>query len=88
MPQLTAPDQEGEILGGSSASLEVVRQRASGSPVGLGRASSAWLFGVSALDSLAVSITVVGMLLVTAVASYLPARGAATVDPVVALRHD
>jgi hypothetical protein len=52
-----------------------------------GRALQAVLFNVSALDPVALGATVLVMLVVMAGAAYLPARRAARVDPVVAMRE-
>lgn len=55
---------------------------------GLARLVSEMLFGVSPLDPVAFGGTVAVLALVAAVASYVPARRAARVNPVVALRTD
>jgi ABC-type lipoprotein release transport system permease subunit len=46
------------------------------------------LFGVAPLDPLALSTVAVVLMATAAVACYVPARRAARMDPVVALRHD
>ena len=59
-----------------------------GLSAGVTRFATRFLFGVSALDPL--TFVTVGLVLLgaTAVASYLPARRATRVDPVVALRYE
>ena len=56
--------------------------------IGLSQVLTALLYGVGARDPL--TFTGAGVLLagVTVVACWLPARRAARVDPIVALRHD
>lgn len=49
---------------------------------------SSQLFGLTALDPVAISIAVVVLAAVTVVAGYVPARWAAKVDPIVALRNE
>jgi ABC-type lipoprotein release transport system permease subunit len=49
---------------------------------------SALLYGVSPMDPLTFGSVAVGLSLVALLASYLPARRAARVDPVVALRFE
>jgi predicted permease len=56
--------------------------------VGLTRLMSALLYGVSPMDPLTFGSVAVGLSLVALLASYLPARRAARVDPVVALRFE
>jgi predicted permease len=46
------------------------------------------LFGVSPLDPGAAAAATVALILIAALAAYLPARRAAAVDPMVALRHE
>jgi len=53
-----------------------------------GRALSSLLYGVSPRDPLVLFVAVLVPVVVAAVASYLPARRASRVDPVIALRHE
>jgi putative ABC transport system permease protein len=55
---------------------------------GLTRSLASMLFGVTATDPITYVVLAAVMLLVAAVASYLPARKALRVDPVTALRGD
>ncbi len=74
----------GEIL------LTVGTGVAAGVPLGLAavRLVSAKLFGVRPADPEALTVAILLMISVAAVASYLPARRAAGVDPMTALRCD
>jgi ABC-type antimicrobial peptide transport system permease subunit len=54
--------------------------------VGLTRLMSTLLFGVSALDPVTYAGAALGLGSVALLASYLPARRAARIDPVIALR--
>ncbi|MDQ3349555.1 MAG: FtsX-like permease family protein, partial [Acidobacteriota bacterium] len=53
-----------------------------------GQTVAAMLFGVTAGDVASLAIAGVVVAGIVAAASYLPARQAATVDPVIALRQD
>jgi putative ABC transport system permease protein len=55
---------------------------------GLTRLMTAVLFGVDPLDPVTYGSVAVGLLVVALLASYLPARRAAGVDPVEALRAE
>ena len=55
---------------------------------GLTRLMSALLYGVNPVDPLTFSVVPLGLMIVVLLASYLPARRAAQVDPMQALRHD
>jgi predicted permease len=55
---------------------------------GATRLIASTLFGVTAMDPLTLAFAIVAMTAVALVAGYIPARRAAAVNPVVALRHD
>ena len=65
-----------------------------GVAIGLGaalagtRLIASMLFGLAATDAVTISFAVLTMISVAAVAGYLPARSAARVDPMVALRYE
>jgi putative ABC transport system permease protein len=52
------------------------------------RLLESWLYGVTPLDPRVFTASAVGMLTIAVVASYLPARRAARIDPVVTLRAE
>jgi ABC-type antimicrobial peptide transport system permease subunit len=53
-----------------------------------GRAASALLFGLRPSDPVALLAAIAGLALVTLAASFLPARRAASIDPMEALRNE
>lgn len=55
---------------------------------GLTRLMAGLLYGVSALDPVTFIVVPAGLLLVTLLASYVPARRAARIDPMAALRAE
>ena len=56
--------------------------------VALGRVIASFLFGVGAADPLTLSGVSLVLLAVAALASYLPARRAARLDPMLAIRNE
>jgi putative ABC transport system permease protein len=54
----------------------------------LTRLAAKWLFGVTPLDAMTYVSVAVTLIAVALVACYVPARRAARVDPVLALRHE
>lgn len=56
--------------------------------VGTTHLLAAWLYGIRAMDYLAFAIASFLLLVVAIAASYLPARWAAEVDPIIALRQE
>jgi len=52
------------------------------------RLISSFLYGLSPTDPIAIALAMLILMLVALLASYLPARRATKVDPIVALRHD
>ena len=56
--------------------------------VGTTHLLAAWLYGIRAMDYLAFAIASFLLLVVAVAASYLPARWAAEVDPIIALRQE
>jgi ABC-type lipoprotein release transport system permease subunit len=47
-----------------------------------------WLFGISPVDPLTLACSAGGFLCVAALATYLPARRAARIDPAITLRTE
>ncbi len=73
---------QGAILAGTGVVLELALA------FGLIRLMSGVLFGVSPMDPATYAVAAGGLLTVALLASYLPARRAARVDPVGALRAE
>jgi predicted permease len=59
-----------------------------GSALGATRLIASWLYGLKPNDPLTIALAGLLLLAVAALAGYLPARRAARVDPMVALRHE
>ena len=87
-------------LGARAASVqrlvvgETIRWTLLGMGIGLvaalaaGRLMSSLLYGVNSTDSIALGGVVLGTLLVSLVARYLPVRRASSIDPLIALRSE
>ena len=70
----------GPVLAGTGLGLLVA--------VGISRWAASLLYGVKTTDPLTFAAVTLLLLMVAAAANYLPARGAARVDPLIALKHD
>jgi ABC-type antimicrobial peptide transport system permease subunit len=76
------------------AVAQALRATAAGAVIGialalaLGRAVASLLFGVKPADPAAVAGSIVVLLAVAALAAWLPARRAAAIDPMEALRYE
>ena len=76
------------IVGGTALAVMVGAAAGTGAALLLSRLVKGMLFGVSATDP-AVYAAIVGMLTAVALlAAWVPARRAATLDPLIALRHE
>lgn len=73
---------EGLVITGIGAVIGV------GGAIATGRIVSSLLFGVSARDPMTLSVVVGSLALVAALASWIPARRASRVDPLIAMRGD
>lgn len=56
--------------------------------LGLSRLLGSLLYGVSPTDPISIAAAALGILGVGAIATYIPARRAAIIDPMVALRYE
>jgi len=74
--------RQGMVLAGTGIVLGL------GLAFGITRLMSSVLFGVNPADPMTFGLVAVGLLFVALLASYLPARRAASVDPTEALRED
>jgi ABC-type antimicrobial peptide transport system permease subunit len=74
--------KQGLILAGSGVVLGLV------AAVGLTRLMGALLFGVDPIDPLTFGVVALSLTAVALLASYVPARRASRVDPVVAIRFE
>jgi ABC-type antimicrobial peptide transport system permease subunit len=55
---------------------------------GVTRFLTGWIYGVTPLDPATFTGAAIGMLVIAAIAVYVPVRRATAVDPVVALRAE
>jgi ABC-type antimicrobial peptide transport system permease subunit len=74
--------REGMVVAGTGIGIGVVTAMATT------QLASSLLYGVSARDPITIGSVAVVLLLVSALANYIPARRASRVDPLLALRQD
>jgi putative ABC transport system permease protein len=76
------------ILGEAGLMVVVGLAIGTGLALAVGKMASALLFGLKPHDPLTILLSAVGLAVVAVLASYLPARRATRVDPLVALRYE
>jgi len=54
----------------------------------IGRVVASFLFGLKFYDPMSIGVAVLSMIVVALLAGYIPARRAAKVDPMIALRYE
>ena len=78
----------GMVLGEAGAMLVIGVAIGAALALVLGRTAGAMLFGLKPYDPLTISLSAMALAAVAALASYLPARRAARLDPMAALRDE
>jgi len=78
----------GMILGEAGWMLAAGLVVGTGLALALGRSAGALLFGVKPHDPLTILVSAAGLAAVAILASYVPARRAAQLDPMAALRDE
>jgi putative ABC transport system permease protein len=74
--------REGMVVAGAGVAVGIV------GAIATTRLASSLLYGVSARDPITIGTVAVTLLIVSALANYIPARRASRVDPLLALRQD
>src|ERR1043165_813351 len=74
--------REGMVVAGTGVAVGVV------GAIATTRLASSLLYGVSARDPITIASVAVTLLVVSALANYIPARRGSRVDPLMALRQD
>jgi putative ABC transport system permease protein len=78
----------GMVMGNGMAMVLAGTAAAFGASLFLTRTVSALLYGIESFDLISFAATAAILLLVAAVACWLPARRAMRVDPMIALRYE
>jgi ABC-type antimicrobial peptide transport system permease subunit len=78
----------GMVLGEAGTMLVIGLAVGTALALALGKTAGAMLFGLKAYDPLTISLSAVALTAVAILASYLPARRAARLDPMAALRDE
>jgi predicted permease len=78
----------GMVLGEAGIMLVIGLAVGAALALGLGKTAGAMLFGVKPYDPLTISLSALSLAFVAILASYLPARRAAHLDPMAALRDE
>jgi putative ABC transport system permease protein len=76
------------VLGEASTMLVIGLAVGAALALALGKTAGAMLFGLNPYDPLTISLSAVALTAVAILASYLPARRAARLDPMAALRDE